>query len=697
MNKEDAILDMLELLHRELRDLGDWPDDSGEYDPINVLREQIKAAAADSKDQQRWDDIQKGLAKGLPELTKGIINASKSFQSGDAFSGSAAIMDICATLTSTIAAMAPAAGPPGALIAAIFSIVSMILNCFAPKAESLTSQLEKLMRDLNAEEKTQQIEAAQLAIRVYAEAVKSAERTSLKKVVKMFNPVEGNTIWAIRQVGLWLGLRANQGLKGWPQVLAAQCQAYADLVRVAHQDMAKLKLSPEEEAAGLKSGIGAFLTAVTSNHSVQAEFLQRMLPVARNRGTVWHLGTGGPALHARDAVVGKEDWKHFGGQHRVFTVARTKGAEASPTPTLAIFGLETGDYVNADPNKPFWRNNRTYSLCGRWPLDGNDGWKQVKDQKGDLTGCYDIFAIPGDKKDEIYAYSANGDRTIGYVHDHTDHDKAGDRLAITRVWEDTSWPAGYLLGAIKVVGKPKPFPDEDAAVLKDVGWIQYVGCEVPAGRSTLADAAIKNTAHVELYAKFHGTGTNVWGHSFMAPWNDYVGFAVDSQYLWVFRSGEIACASHWSIKRCVDAQALRPAWMTYAIPESVGGYTPAGRSLGGLVDLWPSDDGTLTAAFSRVAEFPSGIVPGLIPVRGLKPAIYTMTPEIDRTKRTLTMKAGSKAGPGGFDVPTHGWTTDDGATAFKVVKQPIFCWRLMSALLTSLEDVIEGRESVKTA
>ena len=96
--------------------------------------------------------------------------------------------------------------------------------------------------------------------------------------------------------------------------------------------------------------------------------------------------------------------------------------------------------------------------------------------------------------------------------------------------------------------------------------------------------------------------------SFLAPWNDYVGIGVDSKYLWVYRSGEIACATHWSVKRCVDAQGLRPAWMTYTIPESVRNYNPVGKAGGGLVDLWPCEDGTLTAAFSRVhREMPTGI------------------------------------------------------------------------------------------
>ena len=694
MKKEDAILDMLELLHHELRDMDGWVD-SGEHDPIVVLRKQIADAAKEGANQQAWDDLQKGLAKGLPELTKGIINATQSFQGGDPFSGSAAIMDICATLTSTIASIAPAAGPPGAVVAALFQVFSMILNLFAPKAESLTSQLEKLMRELAAEEKAQQIDVAQKSIRVYANSAMSSTPASLKNIVKMLNPVEGNTVWAIREVAKWLEEKKNQGLKSWGQVLAAQCQAYADLVRVAHKDLTKLKLTAKEETDGLKNAIGAFITTVESNHPIQLEFLQRMVLAAQNRGTVWHLGTRGPgALYGRDFAIGKPDWKRLEGQHRIMAVANTRGAEKSPTPTLAIFGLEAGDVGSLDLNKPFWRNNRTYSLCGRWPLDSNDGWRQVKDQHGDLTGCYDIFAIPGADADQIYVYTANGNTTRGYIHSREDHKASGDRLVMKRVWEDSTFPPGYNLGAIRIVGRFEPFPDEDASVFKDVAWIQYVGCEVPAGRSYLSDQNIKQSAHVEIYAKFHGLHEAKAMASFLAPWNDYVGIGVDSKYLWVYRSGEIACATHWSVKRCVDSKGLRPAWMTYTIPESVRNYNPVGKTRGGLVDLSPCEDGTLTAAFNRThREIPTGInaIAGAFTValRGWDPAIYTITPEIDRKKGTLTMKAGSKQGPGGFDVPTHGWLTDDTATAFKVQKQPIFCWQLISALISSLENAIK--------
>ena len=52
----------------------------------------------------------------------------------------------------------------------------------------------------------------------------------------------------------------------------------------------------------------------------------------RSRCPVW------PGLRDRKARL-----ELLEGQHRIMAVANTRGAEKSPTPTLAIFGLEGGD------------------------------------------------------------------------------------------------------------------------------------------------------------------------------------------------------------------------------------------------------------------------------------------------------------------------------------------------------------------
>ena len=119
MKKEDAILDMLELLHHQMRDMDGWVD-SGEHDPIVVLRKQIAESSQGRSEQGGLGRPAERTGQGASRADEGIINATQSFQGGDPFSGSAAIMDICATLPSTIASIAPAAGPPGAVVAALF-------------------------------------------------------------------------------------------------------------------------------------------------------------------------------------------------------------------------------------------------------------------------------------------------------------------------------------------------------------------------------------------------------------------------------------------------------------------------------------------------------------------------------------------------------------------------------------------------
>ena len=71
------------------------------------------------------------------------------------------------------------------------------------------------MRELAAEEKTQRIEIVQQSLRVFANSAMSSTPASLKSIVNMLNPVEGNTIWAIREVANWLEEKKNQGLNSW--------------------------------------------------------------------------------------------------------------------------------------------------------------------------------------------------------------------------------------------------------------------------------------------------------------------------------------------------------------------------------------------------------------------------------------------------------------------------------------------------
>src|SRR5262249_22740538 len=112
-NEHERIMEMLEYLSNELTNRQAWPD---KVNPITTIKDAYLREVKEQKDQATLERYQKALADTLPGLTSGIINAAQKFKGGDPFGGSAAIMDICATLASAIGSIAPAGGPPGALV-----------------------------------------------------------------------------------------------------------------------------------------------------------------------------------------------------------------------------------------------------------------------------------------------------------------------------------------------------------------------------------------------------------------------------------------------------------------------------------------------------------------------------------------------------------------------------------------------------
>jgi hypothetical protein len=134
------------------------------------------------------------------------------------------------------------------IVGAIFSMVGQILSFFAPQSESLTSKIEKLLRDLKAEETQQDIVTVHQAIRVYAASLRQAARRASSamggdkplldlmvtdEIIKAINPLEGNTATLFRGVTNWLNEPKNQTLDLWPTILSAACQAWADMMAAA--------------------------------------------------------------------------------------------------------------------------------------------------------------------------------------------------------------------------------------------------------------------------------------------------------------------------------------------------------------------------------------------------------------------------------------------------------------------------------
>jgi hypothetical protein len=135
-------------------------------DSMQDIRDEYKQAVELGKSSKYYKDVSESIAKSLPALVKGTYSAVKAFESGDYISGSAAIMDMCASLIPVFASVASAAGPAGALIGALFSVVGQILSFFAPKQPSLKEQIEKMLDH-------QQSETQIIALGAFAHSVSS--------------------------------------------------------------------------------------------------------------------------------------------------------------------------------------------------------------------------------------------------------------------------------------------------------------------------------------------------------------------------------------------------------------------------------------------------------------------------------------------------------------------------------------------
>ena len=116
---KNAIVELGRKLNAEFGYDQSFDDFDREFDALVARAESAALGKAEQAAAERQIEA---LAKGLPELASGLRDAIKGFQSGDPFTGSAAVMDICSTLAGTIGGMiGGAGGPPGALVGAVLA------------------------------------------------------------------------------------------------------------------------------------------------------------------------------------------------------------------------------------------------------------------------------------------------------------------------------------------------------------------------------------------------------------------------------------------------------------------------------------------------------------------------------------------------------------------------------------------------
>ena len=619
----------------------------------------LQSESATKKEKEEAKRIQDALAKGLPALATGLRDAIKGFQSGDPFAGSAAVMEICAALSSTIGAMTVAGGPPGAVVGALFSIVAMILKMFVKQQKSLGDQIEEIVRTIKSETKIQNLHVAQQAIESFLDTLTTVgQQWTLSEIERKLNPIDGPAINSIRAAAEWLEEPKNQDLPLWGHVLAAQCQAYISLMEALTLGIASIDIANLQDKGVLS--VAKLTAAFSSNTPIQLRFLQRIQAAARNRGMKWHIGrfsTGqnveSGSLYLSDVTKG--GWKSLGGEMRVATISKTRTNQPmDPNPYMAVFHLEQAD---APPQRPeftnrYRKNNRTYALFGKWPLDRNTGWKEI----GELQGLYDICATPGEKEHEVYVYTATGKKIERWVHSGAHSDNEGSTLRRSEGFD--FWVAdGDIASSVCAVSSPRTVTGEDPTPLAEEKWVVYGGCA---------------TANKEVFINV----TFSSGYRGRFPAGMMYGMKADSRYLWMFSKEQITCISHTQVwqycrKRFTDVfQELA----YYSIPPELK-MTQLDASFDGLLDLAPCDDGTLLAVFRKNGK-----------------RMYVATPDVRREKEWLTGTSflrqivirGEKKDDYGHTLPTNGWERIDDGEANRLDKQPIFCWPLVEGLLATL-------------
>jgi hypothetical protein len=633
---------------------------------------------------------------GLPYVTDGVIDAIAAGKSGDPFAISIASLSV---FSGFLTMAGPLTGPAGPLLSALTGLLSTILGQFLPPGKSLQQELTEVFQKFYAQGKLDELGKAADQIWRFVDTIERGDTGKPeRRPWKPLNLQHGTEIGAVDSAWQWLANAENQSLPQWGIVLEKTCRLFTQLLEAVTVSVAypstRDGAKPGEMLLNVPSAIRLFL-----------DYVRKITLVAQQRGTFWHLASNtlysydeSGGVYTCDSILGAPDWKRLYGVSRAMTVTLNQGQQGQSRPVVTLLTLEPpwdalpgtdtnpgdsqGDTVSYDKNHPFIKpNNRTYGISGEWP-SLSAPWPQLKgnDSSHPLEGCYDIFALPADeRKDEqghlifeggTFFYTANGNEIRGYV-----QDKDGK---VSFVW---SYPVagGRKVGSIRVVDNvnnlrgfqsdPDENPKGDPGVLKDIVWIIYGGCEVPSGgMDILVRFRDKKGGEGEGYVRVSRTTLP------KTPWPNFRGIGVDRRYLWVYRAGDIACATHTAIMKALKEKRA-PSWMECSIPEGVvQRFSRDENRLNGLLDLSPCDDGTLFAAF----------IQGNWNHSMNRYQLFMLTPRIDLQKRTLALQAADFV-----RIPGEG---------FRVGKQPLFCWSLLEEVTSTLEEqTAPSKSSNRTA
>lgn len=491
----------------------------------NILDAKKKNGQLAPADEQDYKDYAEGLAKGLPEIENGVIDLAQAFQSGDPLSEAESVLNLCTSLVVTVGSLVgPEGTAVGALLGALFEMISSILKLFQPPPVPLIDQIKELLKQQQADQQYQMLQTALGGF----EAFEDAWKQGLWPVVNLQN---GPEVQQLRATDAWLSSTDNQtdGLyEKWVEVLELQCQVFIAAVKAVPLALSTLEKQTNMPASEKSNTGGLLRIGIQTMARNQLAFLEGVAPVIQRRGIYWMVDSWRNLLVSFDQI-GKDPFGNESGTNLSVAMAVKDNGEADPN--LHLFSLDSvGGSV--------WHGSM------RWKDRYLTGWSKMNDL---AAGCLDVSAMPGDDYSMFYWIVRKEGITCGSLN-------------------QTPAPQGFVVPdsvpvkSVRAVHRPKSIgddPDENAQNPRRLDGIKH-----------LVYAGLENTNRMYVVA-YTGNDTKKGFVSGPKQWSgDYFSIGLNSRFVWIAGPYNLFRASHTSILKAL-AQGADPNWMPFLPP---GGY-----------------------------------------------------------------------------------------------------------------------------
>lgn len=643
-------------------------------------------------DKKYAKDVCDAISKNLPNFIKGVEAAVSAFNKGDDVRGSAAIFDIFASATPILNAIFAASGPEGVLIGSIFSMIGQILAFWAPKQEQLTSQIKKILLDIEAEEKIQEEHAVTTAVQLYATALRSVEKDipiTLEKGKHLLTKADANkwetalrtmnnvltearttflnsnmTQWTVQE---WLNTKTRQDLDKWPEVFAAYCHMNADLrsaqmtcqcsldpqVVIALYAVLEDDSSPvdKDERSTLKHLLSEFISELEAIRELDGQrttMVDENLEKCRQPTQSWGFftsigGKGYLYACAGPKAIKTGDWTYLGSD----SDAITSGSYYIDRKCLVPYP-EDASAVHPRYHCFLQRANATRkrTVVAKTPPESYDD-HALFDVNGQSNGWnlgttgWAMWAMSVDPaRGGLRVFHAIDQTIMHHWTNGRDDEWANDG---TRNWSFQD--ATSRVTSIRAT-YPASLPDDPEGELDSV-----FGPDSTQFARGVVYGALENSQRIYVIKGL----TPDYGYV-PTPWNQdlTLGIGVDRHYLWVVSPWGIACATHISILKYFNEQekgnvsgAFR--WNYYDLNKNY-------RAPAGLARITACDDRTVT--IEGTVSYENGWVP-----------------TGDYRAYTAAFNVDAKANIIHFP---DGWTRLEGGMSH-IEKQPSYCWPLLEA------------------